>query len=262
MNFANVTGITIPEGNVVKIHETNSGHVVWQKEDFPIVGQTSVAILLTKADGTKYMSRAHIFGNRGVGFVYAYDTAADYALSRYTFPIFGDYQYTCKWESSGESSNIQIGDTFELYYAKTLDELDDFPNKAHLVDDARWMFTSTDGGYSRIEKEGLTLVTATDYRDEKEDIHLVKINTTQGPKITFYGVKNKKSDYDDYLHEIMLEIPDPASCNSVAMSQFLRVESPFLQLGVLPNGRSVKALDIGIEASFTYSPKYMTDYET
>ena len=33
MNFANVTGITIPEGNVVKIHETNSGRVVWQKEE-------------------------------------------------------------------------------------------------------------------------------------------------------------------------------------------------------------------------------------
>ncbi len=32
MIFANVTDITIPEGNGVKIHETNSGRVLWQKK--------------------------------------------------------------------------------------------------------------------------------------------------------------------------------------------------------------------------------------
>ena len=31
MNFANVTDITIPEGNVVKIHESNSGRILWQR---------------------------------------------------------------------------------------------------------------------------------------------------------------------------------------------------------------------------------------
>ena len=35
MNFANVTGITIPDGNVVKIQETSSGRVLWQKTSTP-----------------------------------------------------------------------------------------------------------------------------------------------------------------------------------------------------------------------------------
>jgi len=32
MNFANVKDIVIPQGNVIKIHETNSGRVLWEKE--------------------------------------------------------------------------------------------------------------------------------------------------------------------------------------------------------------------------------------
>ena len=32
MNFASITDITIPQGNVVKIHETNSERVLWEKE--------------------------------------------------------------------------------------------------------------------------------------------------------------------------------------------------------------------------------------
>ena len=32
MIFANVTDITIPQGNVIKIHETNSGRVLWEKK--------------------------------------------------------------------------------------------------------------------------------------------------------------------------------------------------------------------------------------
>ena len=32
MIFANVTDISIPQGNVVKIHETNSGRVLWLKK--------------------------------------------------------------------------------------------------------------------------------------------------------------------------------------------------------------------------------------
>ena len=37
VNFTNVTDITIPQGNVIKIHETNTGRVLWEKKsDFYI----------------------------------------------------------------------------------------------------------------------------------------------------------------------------------------------------------------------------------
>ena len=36
MIFANVTDITIPEGNVIKIHETDSGRVLWEKKNTEI----------------------------------------------------------------------------------------------------------------------------------------------------------------------------------------------------------------------------------
>lgn len=32
MIFANVNDIAIPEGNVIKIHETNGGRVLWEKK--------------------------------------------------------------------------------------------------------------------------------------------------------------------------------------------------------------------------------------
>ena len=37
MDFANVTDISIPEGNVIKIHETNSGRVLWEKKSTPTI---------------------------------------------------------------------------------------------------------------------------------------------------------------------------------------------------------------------------------
>lgn len=37
VNFANVTDITIPQGNVIKIHETNTGRVLWEKKSGLII---------------------------------------------------------------------------------------------------------------------------------------------------------------------------------------------------------------------------------
>ena len=40
MIFANVTDIAIPQGNVMKIHETNGGRVLWEKKSVTLTETT------------------------------------------------------------------------------------------------------------------------------------------------------------------------------------------------------------------------------
>ena len=81
MNFANVTDIKIPNGNVIKIEETDTGRVLWEKNAFEInpVWQSTSTRLFYQNDYNAHPIR---FIARGAttdyGALYLFATSADY----------------------------------------------------------------------------------------------------------------------------------------------------------------------------------------
>ena len=132
MNFANVTDISIPEGNVIKIHETNSGRVLWQKMNVFDNKYPKLIIELKTVTGEKYYRAyyKHIATN---GKQYIENTELPNIFPAFTTLAANDLTVL-----QFEKLKVSVGDEFTAYYANNAVELINFPNNAHLVNDAVW----------------------------------------------------------------------------------------------------------------------------
>lgn len=66
MIFANVTDIAIPQGNVVKIHETASGRMLWEKKqakDWEVVTAMGTGAVIADLGGVWYDSEQFVTNN-------------------------------------------------------------------------------------------------------------------------------------------------------------------------------------------------------
>lgn len=122
MIFANIKNIVIPEGNVKKIHEKDTGRVLWEKKTSPTyeAGYPKVGVLIQTSDYgnvwagdsgiltpyiNKWALKSDLVGWGGSGYSYAYPTGG---------AICTPY---CFYNSA---------------------ELSDPINKGHLITDAKW----------------------------------------------------------------------------------------------------------------------------
>lgn len=125
MIFANVTDIKISQGNVIKIHETNSRRVLWEKKDTPQIpvfeeGYPKIGVLIETSN----------YGN-----VWAGDSGI---LTPY-INKWALREILVGWGDSGYSYAYPVtGAICTPYYFYNSTEAADPTNKGHLITDAKW----------------------------------------------------------------------------------------------------------------------------
>lgn len=127
MIFANVTDIAIPQGNIIKIQETNSGRVLWMKKK--IIKNPVMFLEIYSSGKTTTHYKCYSKYN-------AYNISSSIASEGWNLGSLniGVMRYCGK---------VSTGSTFTAYYVDSNNPQADYPAKRQLITDAVWGVTPT-----------------------------------------------------------------------------------------------------------------------
>lgn len=120
MEFKNVTDIQAHFGEVIKIQETSTGKILWEKVVVE-AGYPKMIIAQKRTEGTIY-----------------YSNSAPSSLLRNLQWSVNDLALS----TGGIGPKSAVGDVLTAYYVNNSSELASFPSSGHLITDAVWSFNN------------------------------------------------------------------------------------------------------------------------
>lgn len=227
MIFQDVSDIQIPQGEVIKIHETNSGRILWEKKtDPPIIdGYPRFFFKINSASvGTVYYhsyfythyleNGDYIFLTTPEGMPVDFQKKAGvWSLTSLQHKFYNSHY---SWLNN-PLPLVNVGDTITAYYVNNETEFNNFTTQAHLVEDCSWSFlndysTAQNSGKAQYRIQNINYNGSPDftpyyvpwyYYDEP----FITFNTMTGSTISVKSLKTNFSDVISVMNSKASENP-------------------------------------------------------
>ena len=204
VTFANVSAITIPQGDVTKITETITGKVLWEKVQVDVgYPRMYVGGYSTEKNSTQYCTMVN-----GTSYHDSYITAQTpyWNLTSLMLSAFSSFP------------RLKVGDTFTAYYVNNGTERTNWSTQSHLVTDAAWSFSNiTLQGTNMSNKHTSSVFTLTN------STFPVTLSSTSGSSVKIASIKSSLSEYVNTFENL------PVTTSTVS-SYYPKSEYPYIYM--------------------------------
>ena len=174
LEFKNITDIVIPQGSLIKIHETVSGRILWQKKTSPAGDYPKTFVYLNMNCCQGYIFP--FYKDKTFG------TVMDWVPSGMSKQAVAYYVRQPENIGQAVSNLVRVGDKFTAYYVDNANDESNLPSTAKEVPNCSWEMSTNIGP---LEGQKISM-------DAKPFITFSGLNSAT---LTVASIKNDLSEY-------------------------------------------------------------------